>query len=53
VRYLRPSPLRETSELRAFVIAADESEITAGAELLHDGKVRATATAVWKRWRPR
>jgi acyl-coenzyme A thioesterase PaaI-like protein len=53
VRYLRPSPLRETSELRAFVISADESQITADVELVHDGKVRATATAVWKRWRPR
>lgn len=53
VRYLRPSPLREPSELRAVVTSADEAEMTAEVELVWDGKVRATATAHWKRWRPR
>lgn len=53
VRYLRPAPLHEPVELRAVVIAATEPEMTAEAELIWDGKVRATATAVWKRWRPR
>ena len=53
VRYLRPSPLHETSELRAVVTTAEEAEITAEVELVWDGKVRAAATAHWKRWRPR
>ena len=53
VRYLRPAPLHESSELRAVVVAADEGAITADVELIFDGKVRATATALWKRWRPR
>ncbi len=53
VRYLRPSPLREPSELRAVVTSADEAEMTAEVELVWDGKVRAAATAHWKRWRPR
>ena len=52
-RYLRPSPLAETSELRAVVTSADEAEMTVEAELAWDGKIRATATAFWKRWRPR
>jgi len=30
-----------------------EAEMTAEVELLWDGKVRAAATAHWKRWRPR
>lgn len=53
VRYLRPSPLHESSELRAVVTSALESEMTVDVELAHDGKVRAAATARWKRWRPR
>lgn len=53
VRYLRPAPLHDPVELRAVLRAADEPEMTAEAELVWDGKVRATATAVWKRWRPR
>ena len=53
VRYLRPSPLREECELVARVVEADEARMLAVAELVHDGKVRATATAEWKRWRPR
>jgi acyl-coenzyme A thioesterase PaaI-like protein len=53
VRYLRPTPLFETSELRGQVIAADEGEMTAAVELVIDDRVRAVATAVWKRWRPR
>ena len=53
VRYLRPSPLHEASELRAVVTSADESEMTAEVELSWDGKVRASATARWRRWRPR
>ena len=53
VRYLRPTPLDATVELRGSVTAASESEMTAVVELWHDGKVRASATALWKRWRPR
>lgn len=53
VRYLRPSPLHAEVELRAHVVAATEDEMTAEAELHWEGKVRATATARWKRWRPR
>ncbi len=53
VRYLRPSPLREECELVARVVEADEARMLAVAELVHDGKVRASATAEWKRWRPR
>jgi acyl-coenzyme A thioesterase PaaI-like protein len=53
VRFLRPSPLREASELRAVVTAANEAEIEVAVELIWEAKVRATATAHWKRWRPR
>lgn len=53
VRYLRPSPLRETSELRAVVTSATEEEMTVAVELVWGEKVRASATALWRRWRPR
>jgi acyl-coenzyme A thioesterase PaaI-like protein len=53
VRFLRPSPLREPVELRAVVTDAAESEISCRAELIFEGKTRATANALWKRWRPR
>jgi acyl-coenzyme A thioesterase PaaI-like protein len=53
VRYLRPTPLDEPSELRARIIGGDESEMTVEAELVNGDKVRAVAVAVWKRWRPR
>ncbi len=53
VRYLRPSPLHAPCELRAVVTSALESEMTVEVELAWDGKVRAAATARWKRWRPR
>jgi acyl-coenzyme A thioesterase PaaI-like protein len=53
VRFLRPSPLLEASDLTAVVTSADEGEMTVHAELVHDGRTRASATAVWKRWRPR
>ena len=53
VRYLRPSPLTEVVELRAVVTSAQEAEMTAEVELLWDGKIRASASAHWKRWRPR
>jgi len=53
VRYLRPSPLHETVDLHATVTHASEAEMTAEVQLRWDGKVRAEATAHWKRWRPR
>ena len=53
VRYLRPAPLHEAVELHAAVTEADEPQMTVAVELRFDGKVRAQATAVWKRWRPR
>lgn len=53
VRFLRPSPLTEPVELVARVSRASESEIHCDVELVWDGKTRAAATAVWKRWRPR
>ncbi|GAA5035716.1 PaaI family thioesterase [Terrabacter aeriphilus] len=53
VRYLRPAPLHDTVELHAVVTEADEPQMTVRVELRFDGKVRAEATALWKRWRPR
>ncbi|GAA4440285.1 PaaI family thioesterase [Actinokineospora soli] len=53
VRYLRPSPLREAVELRAVIREASESEMTVDVSLWWDGKPRAEAAALWKRWRPR
>ena len=52
VKFLRPAPLKEEVSLVASVLAASETEMTATASLIWDGKPRATATAVWKRWRP-
>ncbi len=53
VRYLRPAPLVEPVSLLAVVTAADESQMTVEVQLQWDGKPRAAAVAVWKRWRPR
>ena len=53
VRYLRPSPLTESVDLRAVITSADEVQMTSEVELIWDGKPRASATALWKRWRPR
>ena len=53
VEYLRPAPLNEPVTLRAWITSAEESTIVCDDELWWDGKVRARATAVWKRWRPR
>lgn len=53
VRYFRPAPLSETVELRAVIASAEEAVMVAEVELLWDDKVRAQATATWKRWRPR
>ena len=53
LRYLRPSPLGQTVELRGVVLSADEAEIVAEVELLWEGKTCAAAEARWKRWSPR
>ncbi len=53
VRYLRPTPLHEPSQLRASTASASEDEVVVDVELIFDGKVRAAATARWRRWRPR
>jgi acyl-coenzyme A thioesterase PaaI-like protein len=53
VRYLRPAPLDATVSLVARVREASEAEITAEVWLEWDGKERARAEALWKRWRPR
>jgi acyl-coenzyme A thioesterase PaaI-like protein len=53
VHFLRPSPLTEPVFLVARVGQVSEAEIHCDVELVWDGKTRAAATAVWKRWRPR
>ncbi len=53
VRYLRPSPLRDPVELVARTAKADDREMSVEVELWWQDKVRATAVANWKRWRPR
>ncbi|KRB45951.1 PaaI family thioesterase [Terrabacter sp. Root181] len=53
VRYLRPAPLHDQVELFGTVVESDEPQMRVEVELRFDGKVRAQATAVWKRWRPR
>ena len=54
VRYLRPTPLHGASDpARARGLSRPSSEMTAEVELVVDEKVRAVATALWKRWRPR
>ena len=53
VRYLRPAPLREPVSLVAEISSATEPEIVCHVRLEHDGKTRAEADALWKRWRPR
>jgi acyl-coenzyme A thioesterase PaaI-like protein len=53
IRYLRPAPLTEPVRLRGVVTSADEAVVVADAQLWWDGKVRAEASSIWKRWRPR
>lgn len=53
VRYLRPASLREPAELRARYASADEDAIIVDSELWWEDKVRASASSVWRRWRPR
>ena len=53
VRFLRPSPLHEPVTLIGQVRSAAEAQMSAEVRLEWDGKTRAEASAVWKRWRPR
>ncbi|WP_028658735.1 PaaI family thioesterase [Nocardioides insulae] len=53
VRYRRPAPLSEQVELVAETLEASEDAITARVRLEWEGKTRAEAEALWKRWRPR
>ncbi|CAN5250968.1 MAG: PaaI family thioesterase [Nocardioides sp.] len=53
VRYLRPTPHRDEVLLVAEILTADEAAMTAKVWIEHDGKPRAEAEALWKRWRPR
>jgi acyl-coenzyme A thioesterase PaaI-like protein len=53
LRFLRPAPLREPAELIARSTTADENQIRVEAELRWQDEPRATAHAVWKRWRLR
>jgi acyl-coenzyme A thioesterase PaaI-like protein len=53
LRYLRPSPLHQPVTLVARVTEASEAQITVDVRLEWDGKPRAEASALFKRWRPR
>lgn len=53
VRYRRPTPLDATLDLVAEVVEASFDVMTAHVRVEHDGKVRAEASAEWRRWRPR
>ncbi|MGD0880770.1 MAG: hotdog domain-containing protein [Acidimicrobiales bacterium] len=53
VRFLRPTPLGPPVSLRAEPVEVSESAIVVSAELVHEGKVRATMLANWLRFHPR
>jgi acyl-coenzyme A thioesterase PaaI-like protein len=53
LRYLRPSPLTQTVTLVAEITEASEAQIGTLVRLIWDGKTRAEATSLFKRWRPR
>lgn len=53
LRYLRPAPLDAPVELRAVVSSIDDAAAIVDVTLHYDGKPRAEASALWKRWRPR
>lgn len=53
LRYRRPSPLHDEVQLRARVVQGDDAEMQVHSELWWDGKLRAEATSLWKRWRRR
>ena len=53
VKYRRPTPLLGTLSLVGELGSADENEMTVHVWIEFDGKIRAEADALWKRWRPR
>ncbi len=53
VRFLRPTPLGPPLSLRAEPLEVSGSAIVVSAELVHEGKVRATMVANWLRFHPR
>ena len=53
VKFLRPTPLGPALSLRAAEEKVSESEVVVYAELVFDGKPRATLRAQWLRFRPR
>jgi len=53
VRFIRPSPLGDDVELTAHITEATVDAMRCEAELVWEGPTWASATAVWKRRRPR
>ncbi len=53
VKFLRPTPLAATVQLTAQAREISEKAIVVEAELLAEGKARASTTATWLRFRPR
>jgi acyl-coenzyme A thioesterase PaaI-like protein len=53
VRFLRPTPLGPPLSLRAEPVEVSDSAIVVNAELVFEGKVRATMVANWLRFHPR
>jgi acyl-coenzyme A thioesterase PaaI-like protein len=53
VRFLRPTPLAEEVLITGLAEEIDETEMVVAVELLADDKVRAAATATWRRFHPR
>jgi acyl-coenzyme A thioesterase PaaI-like protein len=53
VKFLRPTPLGPAVHLSASPVAVEEDQIVVQAALELEGKVRATMTADWRRFRPR
>lgn len=53
VKFLRPTPLGPAVLLTASPVSVEEGQIVVEASLEVEGKVRATMTADWRRFRPR
>ncbi|HET9657282.1 MAG TPA: PaaI family thioesterase [Kineosporiaceae bacterium] len=53
LRYLRPSPLDRTVTLVAEITESGPDQIGTLVRLEWDGKTRAEATSLFRRWRPR
>jgi acyl-coenzyme A thioesterase PaaI-like protein len=53
VRFVRPTPLAASVQLTAQPQRVSDQEIVVDAELVADGKTRATVSATWLRFHPR